>query len=77
MNIRRDFLWIGCQVGHKWRSIGGCNAGCHDLCGCSVPVNKCEVCGDCDYGANEDATKIRADCAAVWGDPLERFSANS
>jgi hypothetical protein len=70
----RDWLFLACQVGHDWQSIGGCNAGCHELCACSVPVNACKVCGDCDYGANSDAEQIRRDCAAVWGEPLERFA---
>lgn len=49
-------------LGHKWESDGGCNAGCSDNCGCSAPVNKCQSCGDYDYGDNADAEDIRADC---------------
>lgn len=70
---KRDFLFVGCQGGHDWQSIGGCNAGCHEMCSCSVPVHKCSRCGDCDYGDNEEAAKTRADCALMWGDPAERF----
>lgn len=71
----RDWLHVRCENGHDWRSIGGCNAGCHeDLCSCSIPVHVCNRCGDCDYGYNVEANQIRADCAAVWGDPRERFT---
>lgn len=52
-------------VGHDWQSTGGCNAGCGPDCFCSVPVNVCAKCGDCDYGENEDADKERARCAAL------------
>lgn len=53
------------EVGHRWVSIGGANAGCEigaDICNCSVPVNVCEICGDCDYGENVEADEIRAEC---------------
>jgi hypothetical protein len=53
------------ELGHDMQSIGGCNAGCDETCGCSVPVNRCTRCGDCDYGDNEDATRIRRDCAEM------------
>lgn len=54
-----------CQHGnHEWRHIGGCNCGCHDgNHGCSVPVYECVLCGDCDYGENEEATALREKCA--------------
>lgn len=60
----RDWLFVGCEGGHDWQSVGGCNAGCSDVCGCSVPVNTCVRCGDCDYGDNADADDIRANCRA-------------
>lgn len=60
----RDFLFVGCERGHDWRSIGGCNAGCAEWCCCSVPVNECSRCRDCDYGENEEADRIRATCDA-------------
>lgn len=60
--MERDFLFVGCERGHAWRSLGGCNAGCDEDCCCSVPVNFCSRCGDCDYGDNEEAEKIRRDC---------------
>jgi hypothetical protein len=72
--VKRDFLFVGCQAGHDWQSIGGCNAGCHDKCACSVPVHRCSRCGDCDYGENTEAEQVRADCAAKWGDPKDRWS---
>jgi hypothetical protein len=59
----RDWLFIGCEAGHDWQSIGGCNASCSDMCGCSVPVNTCSRCGDCDYGDNEEAKDVRRVCA--------------
>ncbi len=49
-------------LGHKWKHIGGANAGCHELCNCSVPVHNCEICGDCDYGDNKDADDIKEQC---------------
>lgn len=64
---RRDWLFLGCQVAHDWKSIGGCNAACDPLCGCSVPVHKCTQCGDCDYGDNGEATEIRKKCAESRG----------
>jgi hypothetical protein len=73
--VKRDFLFLGCENGHEWFSHGGCNAGCHDeYCSCSVPVNVCHRCGDCDYGQNEEAEQIKAECAALWGEPARRFS---
>lgn len=50
------------KVGHTWESLGGCNAGCHEHCSCSVPVNHCPKCGDCDYGQNSEADEIRSKC---------------
>ena len=54
------------EVGHDWKSIGGCNAGCRlgKDCGCSVPVHECTKCGDCDYGDNDWAEKTRTECEA-------------
>jgi hypothetical protein len=52
------------EVGHRWKFVGGCNACCSDECNCSVPVHECEVCGDCDYGENEEAREIIAKCEA-------------
>lgn len=62
--IEREIAAGPCrQYGHEWKSYGGCNAGCGDLCNCSVPVNVCSKCGDCDYGDNTEADKIRRSCA--------------
>jgi hypothetical protein len=72
---KRDWLFIGCEAGHDWRSLGGCNAGCHADCGCSVPVNFCRRCGDTDYGVNAEAEQVRADCEMKYGPPSERFAA--
>lgn len=49
-------------LGHKWVFIGGKNCGCYQGSTCSVPVHECEVCGDCDYGDNEDAAETRERC---------------
>lgn len=64
----RDFLFLNCQTQHDWRSTGGCNAGCGPDCYCSVPVHECAGCGDCDYGDNEEARDIRADCRLQRGE---------
>lgn len=50
------------EVGHRWKTRGGCNAGCHKECTCSVPVHECEVCKDCDYGDNVWADDVRRQC---------------
>lgn len=50
------------EVGHRWESFGGKNAGCGDHCGCSVPVHVCAVCGDCDYGDNAEAEETIRRC---------------
>ena len=60
--LRRIIESKSCAEGHTWKSIGGCNASCSDNCSCSIPVNECEVCGDCDYGDNEDARDVIAAC---------------
>lgn len=52
-----------CSVrGHVWVFVGGKNAGCSDVCGCSVPVHTCRDCGDCDYGDTEEAGDIMSQC---------------
>lgn len=70
----RDWLFLGCERGHDWRSLGGCNADCHHECCCSVPVNFCRRCGDCDYGDNTEAEQVRLNCAALWSDPASRWT---
>jgi hypothetical protein len=63
--IERTIASASCaEVGHRWKSLGGCNACCSDDCRCSVPVHECEVCGDCDYGDNDEAREIVAKCKA-------------
>lgn len=57
------------EVGHRWKFVGGKNAGCGENdwehgCNCSVPVYECEACGDCDYGDNDEAREIIAKCKA-------------
>ena len=63
--LKREIAQGPCrEYGHDWHSIGGCNAGCSEDCGCSVPVNVCRKCDDCDYGDNEEADQVRSDCAS-------------
>jgi hypothetical protein len=61
----RDWLFVGCERGHHWQHVGGCNARCDrgDDCYCSVPVHICSRCNDCDYGDNSEAETVRRDCA--------------
>lgn len=51
------------DLGHKWKFVGGCNAGCDKDCSCSVSVHQCRRCGISDYGANDEADEIRRHCA--------------
>ena len=65
--LRRQIAAGTCaETGHEWQSSGGCNAGCElgegFSCGCSVPVNICTKCHDCDYGQNAEAAAIRQAC---------------
>lgn len=48
-------------LGHRWVFRGGCACCCEDG-SCSLPVNECEACGDCDYGDNAEATAIFVKC---------------
>lgn len=58
--LKREIAQGPCvEFGHDWQFIGGKNA----ACGCSVPVNVCTKCGDCDYGDNADADEIIKSCA--------------
>lgn len=52
-------------LGHQWVHIGGRWCGCGDTSpwSCSVPVHECRSCGDCDYGDNDEAEEVIADCA--------------
>lgn len=59
----RDILYLGCSSGkHAMHFAGGRNAGCSRDCQCSVPVNECADCGDCDYGDNPEAEEIKRQC---------------
>lgn len=51
-------------LGHEWESIGGASCGCPDGF-CSVPVQECKHCGDCDYGENEWAEQTRTECRSA------------
>ena len=64
--VRREIAQGPCrQYGHTWKLLGGRNVGCDDHCHCSVSVNVCEKCGDCDYGDNDELPEVRARCAAT------------
>lgn len=52
------------EFGHTWVFYGGRNAGCSNACQCSIPVNICSKCAECDYGDNKEAIQIREDCAS-------------
>lgn len=58
----RDFLYVTGPCQHVWEFHGGCNAGCDDDCSCSIPVHRCKLCGDFDYGNNDDALEIMRVC---------------
>lgn len=60
--MRRDIIYLNCQIEHQWVCIGGRNAGCSDICDCSVPVHKCSICGDYDYGENAEAEDVIKKC---------------
>jgi hypothetical protein len=61
--LRQQIASASCaEVGHEWSHIGGSNAGCCVYCYCSVPVHRCEKCGDCDYGQNAEAEEIMKRC---------------
>jgi hypothetical protein len=61
--VTRDIIYLNCQDGkHEWQHIGGTNAGCGPECHCSVPVHACRVCGDYDYGCNDEAEQIKKEC---------------
>jgi hypothetical protein len=57
------------RAGHSWMFAGGAWCGCEGWFGglrwsgsCSVPVHKCAVCGDYDYGDNLVAREMRNRC---------------
>jgi hypothetical protein len=62
--LEREVARAHCsEVGHDLKHIGGRNAGCLNRdCACSVPVHECSKCGGCDYGDNEEADQVRAQC---------------
>ena len=65
--LRREIAAGPCsEYGHDWVFHGAATAGCDDGCGCSVPVNICSKCSDCDYGENQEADQVRADCRAKY-----------
>lgn len=67
--LRREIAQGPCrEYGHDWQFLGGANAGCGPDCACSVPVQVCAKCGDCDYGDNPEANAAREICAALYQD---------
>ena len=64
LQIRREIAAGPCRShGHDWQFHGGANAGCGPDCSCSVPVMICSKCGGYDYGDNDEAAKIKSECA--------------
>lgn len=64
------------EVGCDMQSVGGKSAACCDTCQCSVPVNVCTKCGDCDYGDNAWAKKTVEECEArIEMEELDRIAA--
>lgn len=62
------------DYGHRWELFGGMSCNCDQSVFskyifndagyvCSLPVNKCVICGDYDYGDNEEARKVKEACA--------------
>jgi hypothetical protein len=45
----RDYLFVGCEIGHDWQSLGGRACPYTDRI-CSQAVMRCVRCGDYDYG---------------------------
>jgi hypothetical protein len=66
ISVKRDYLFLGCQVGHDWETLGSRNCGC-EYGGCSIPVMFCRRCGSCDYGDNAEAEQTRRECKAGEG----------
>jgi hypothetical protein len=74
--LRRRAAAAPCaEVGHRWKHIGGANAGCGPDCDCSIPVHRCDVCGDCDYGDNDEAREKLAACAADRAEMVDENAA--
>lgn len=66
--IQREIAAGPCRThGHHWTSLGGTNAACSEDCSCSVPVNFCSKCGDCDYGESDEADEVRRKCKEMHG----------
>ena len=56
--------WTVCgEYGCSMKHIGGRNAGCSSHCCCSVPVYSCPICGDSDYGDNDEARDVLLRCS--------------
>lgn len=62
--LMREIAAARCSdVGHRWVFVGGRNCGCEPDGYCSVPVHRCEVCNDYDYGDNAEAAGVMARCS--------------
>ena len=74
----RDFLFVGCEAGHDWQSIGGraCPYADENLAAFCTrsqahrtqTVYRCGRCGEWDYG--ERGGPGHADCVLHCGAPL-------
>lgn len=73
--IYREYVYNRCKVHgeHSMVFHGGSNAGCGDMCICSIPVHVCELCGDSDYGDNDEASDIIKKCKDKNGDILNEL----
>jgi len=60
------------EAGHDMKFFGGANAGCCDDCSCGVPVHECTQCGMCDFGDNDEANKICAECPQFQEEQVRR-----
>lgn len=72
--IRQTELDLGSPTctknGHCWVHVGGADCGCDKDSRerCSIPVHRCSVCGEYDYGINAEANSVRSLCHALKGD---------
>lgn len=67
--LRRRAATATCaEAGHRWKCVGGRNAGCGPYCSCSVPVHECEVCGDSDYGQPAAEADVIQECHSLRPD---------
>lgn len=71
----RQYVYYRCKVHgeHEMVFYGGANAGCGRLCTCSIPVYVCKLCGDSDYGNNDEASEIVKTCKDKMDDVINEL----